>query len=189
MLKANIISIHKNIRVERAHTTCNVAATVRCREGWEPGDSVYWAKTVWLRTRVRTKSAQLTLAPRHVSMCLSGLQRVSQIPRWVTSLTISTEWELFSRMGEYSQASFIPVAIFSLLAAQERRSGPTQVVRPQWGFVRGWNNLWQISNLSNRRRQRLQVRDCKGRWQTHKNKLFFFVVKKVSENWGTLWGW
>ena len=157
MLKANIISIHKNIRVERAHTTCNVAATVRCREGWEPGDSVYWAKTVWLSTRVRTKSARLTLTPWHISMCVSSLQRVSQIPPWVTRLTISTEWDLFSHMGEYGQASLIPVAVFSLLAAQERRSGPTQVVMPLWAFVRGWNNLWQISNLSNRRRERLQV--------------------------------
>ena len=130
---------------------------MRCREGWMPGDSVYWAKTAWLRTRVRTKSARLTLAPRHVSMCTSGLQRVLHIPQWVTRLTISTEWDLFSCMGEYDQASLIPVAVFSLLAAQERRSVPTQVVRPLWAVVTRCNNLWQISNLSNRRRKRLQV--------------------------------
>ena len=147
----------KIYKIERAHTTCNVAATVRCREGWEPGDNVYWAKTVWLRTRVRTKSVRLTLAPWHISMCMSGPQRVSQIPPWVTKLTMSTELDLFSHMGEYGQASLISVAVFSLLSAQKRRSEPTQVVRPLWAFVRGWSNLWQISNFSNWRRKRLQV--------------------------------
>ena len=45
-------------------------------------------------------------------------------------ITISTEWDLFSCMGEYGQTSLMPVAVFSMLAAQERRSEPTQVVRP-----------------------------------------------------------
>ena len=72
-------------------------------------------------------------------------------------VTISSEWDLISRMGEYGQASLIPVAVFSLLVAQERRSEPTQVVRPLWAFVRGWSNLCQISNFSNWRQKRLQV--------------------------------
>ena len=69
---------------------------------------------------------------------------------------MSIEWDLFSRMGDYGQTAIIPGAVFSLLTAQER-SEPTQVVRPPWAFVRGWNNLWQISNFSNRRRKKLQV--------------------------------
>ena len=70
---------------------------------------------------------------------------------------MSIEWDLFSRMGDDGQTALIPVAVFSLLTAQEMRSEPTQVVRPPWAFVRGWNNLWQISNFSNRRRKRQQV--------------------------------
>ena len=144
------------MRMERAHTTCKLLLQwypdVR-----EPGDNVYWAETVWLTARVRTLAVCLTLAPRHISICKSGPQRVSQIPRWVTKLTVSSEWDLFSCMGKHGETSLIPVAVFSLLAAQERTSEPTQVVSPLWAFVRGWNNLWQISNFSNQRRKTLQV--------------------------------
>ena len=148
------------------------------------------------------------LAPRHVSMCMSGPQRVSQIPQWVTKLTVSIEWDLFSHKGEYGQTSLIPVAVFSLLAAQERRSEPTQVVRPLWAFARRWNNLWQISDHSNRRSKRLQVSRPYGTpLKTssmlegdlpqghndiciHKNKLLhiYIFLRKVSENWGTFVG-
>ena len=138
MLKANIISIHKNIRVESAHTTCNIAATVRCREGWEPGDSVYWTRTVWLRARVRTMAAHLLSLHSMYQSAWVCFQRVSQIPRWVTKLTMSIEWISSACMGKYGQASLIPVAVFNLLTAQERRSEPTQVVKPLWAFVRGW---------------------------------------------------
>ena len=98
------------------------------------------------------------------------------------------------------------MAVFSLLTAQERSSEPTQVVRPPWAFVRGWNNLWQISSFSNRRRKRLQVSRSYGTPLKTPNMLegdvpqeqmikhikigcYFLFVKKVSENWGTLWGW
>ena len=79
-------------------------------------------------------------------------------------------------------------------------------MRPLWAFVRGWSNLWQIPNFFNWRRNRLQVSrsygtplrtssmlegDVPQEQMTKHIKLscLFSFVKKVSENWGTSWGW
>ena len=91
-------------------------------------------------------------------------------------------------MGEYCQTSLVPVAVFSLLAAQEMRSGPTQVVG-HMSFCKGMNQpladlqflqpetketasepfLWQTSE---------DLKHVRGRCttgiddKTHKNRLF-----------------
>ena len=68
--------------------------------GWEPGDTVYWTKTVWLRARVRTMAARLLSLYSTYQCAWVGLQRVSQIPRWVSKLTVSIGWDLFSMYGK-----------------------------------------------------------------------------------------
>ena len=100
MLKANIISIHK-IWEWRGLTQHAMLLLQWGPDGREPGYNVYWAETVWLMARVRTLAVRLTLSPRHISMCKGGPKRVTQIPRWKTKLTVSSEWDLFSRMGKY----------------------------------------------------------------------------------------
>ena len=78
-------------------------------------------------------------------------RRASQIPRWVTKLTVSTEWDLFSRMGKFSVCSIQSASS----TGEEIRPLPSGEATMRFG--RGWNNLWQISDLSNRRSKRLQV--------------------------------
>ena len=48
------------------------------------------AKTVWLMTRVRTKSARYTLAPRHLSIRMSG----HQSSQFMALLNCVTVWHM-----------------------------------------------------------------------------------------------
>ena len=166
----------------KSHTTCNVAATMRCREGWERGDSVYWTRTVWLRARVRTMAARSLSLHGTYQCAWVGLLRVLQTPRRVTKLTVSIEWDLFSTYGKVQPGFTYTCGSFQ---SAYSTGEATQVVKPLWAFVREWNNLWQISNLSNRRRQRLQVSHSYGTPLKTSSMLERDVPQ---ENWGTLIG-
>ena len=47
-----------------------------------------------------------------------------------TIISLSRKWDLFSMHGKVRPGNACPVAIINLLAAQERRPEPTQVVKP-----------------------------------------------------------
>ena len=47
-----------------------------------------------------------------------------------TMISLSSEWDLFSTHGKVQLGNACPVAVIKLLAAQERRPEPTQVVKP-----------------------------------------------------------
>ena len=131
--------------------------------------------------------------------------RVSQIPRWVTTITMSNEWDLFSTYGKVRPGFTYTCGSFQSAYSIGEEIRAYSSGEGTMSFVRGWNNLWQISNLSNQRRKRLQVSSPYGtplktssmlegdvpqeqRTNTQ-NKFLFFSFKKVSENWGTLIGW
>ena len=47
-----------------------------------------------------------------------------------TIISMSREWNLFSTHGRLRPGNALPVAVITLLAAQERSPQPTQVVKP-----------------------------------------------------------
>ena len=47
-----------------------------------------------------------------------------------TIISLSREWDLFSTHGKVRLGNACPVAVVSLLAAQERSPEPIQVVKP-----------------------------------------------------------
>ena len=48
----------------------------------------------------------------------------------MTIISLSRKWDLFSMHGKVWPGNAYPVAVINLLAAQERRPEPTQVVKP-----------------------------------------------------------
>ena len=47
-----------------------------------------------------------------------------------TIISLSHKWDLFSMHGKVWPGNAYPMAVINLLAAQERRPDPTQVVKP-----------------------------------------------------------
>ena len=47
-----------------------------------------------------------------------------------TVISLSRKWDFFSTHGKVRPGNACPVAVINLLAAQERRPEPTQVVKP-----------------------------------------------------------
>ena len=110
------MSTHENIRYDiyvniwkykkwRGSHNMQCCCTVRCKRP-RARRQCLWGRTVWLMARKRTMAVRLTLAPQHVLVGeyrntlgerLRYSRRVSQIPRWVTKLTVSTERDLFVR--------------------------------------------------------------------------------------------
>ena len=47
-----------------------------------------------------------------------------------TIISLSGKWDLFSAHGKVRPGNACPLAVINLIAAQERRPEPTQVVKP-----------------------------------------------------------
>ena len=85
---------------------------------------------------------KLTIATRlsHHSKCQDALEWVLEsIANPTTIISLSRKWDLFSTHGRLQPGNTWPVAVISspVLAAQERRPEPTQVVKPLELFLTG----------------------------------------------------
>ena len=72
----------------------------------------------WLHASRTT--ANVKILPKYAS---------ESVANRTTVISLSREWDLFSMHGRLRPGNASPVAVISLLAAQERSPGPTQVVR------------------------------------------------------------
>ena len=161
--------------------------------------------TVWLRTREGTMGARSTLAPRHVSVCMSGLSRVRRSHNeWLSNsvyrvgslqpygrirpdctYTCGSFQSAYST-GQEIRAHSIGEAAMSFCKGMKQPLTDLQPLQPGKRETASEPILWHSSEDPKHVRGRCTTgTDDK----THKNRLFVLFCKKVSENWGTLWGW
>ena len=75
-----------------------------------------------------TKSTRLSHHSNCQDACRVGFLESSANP--MTIISLSRKWDLFGTHGTVRPGNTCPVAVVNLLAAQERRPEPTQVVKP-----------------------------------------------------------
>ena len=107
---------------------------------------------------------------------------------------MSSEWDLFSMHGRLQPGNAWPVAVIRLLAAQERRPEPTQVVKPLGLFVTGIEQPLAESPTREGKRTassrpygtpQVDLRHVRGRCMYHRIRWRCLFLVAVTENWVT----